>query len=125
MSLDVENQQTPTETTGASLKDSSLIKNAAFFRNWIKERDQEIVSENEQKVCFLVMLSCFGIILFVFLFGVLPMPIGYVVYTLFYPGADLLMFSVTTWAVGFITLSAITGSCGCCCCCIYCCCLAP
>jgi hypothetical protein len=118
--VDLEN---PTLTTPPN-EASSLTATANFFRSWVKTRDEEILSENRQKLCSLVLLSCVGILLFVLIFGLLPMPLGYVVYIVIYPGSDLMMFSIFTWGVGFLSMSALFFGCGSYCCCIYFCCLA-
>lgn len=125
---DVENQsntQTPSTPTFSTFPNetSSLTATANFFRSWVKSRDEEILSENRQRVCYLVLLSCVGIWLFVLLFGLLPMPLGYVVYIVLYPGSDLMMFSLFTWIVGFLFIALLFFGFGSCCCCIYCCCL--
>lgn len=114
MKTDIE---TPTE-------ESALKTRLSFFQNTLRQRYDEINSENNEKLCLLGMISCFGIILFVLLFGLLPMPVGYAIYIVIYPGSNIAMFSILTWGVGILSLCLFFSGCGSCCFCFYCCCFA-
>lgn len=74
---------------------------------------------NEQN-CTILLFALIGIALAILIFGIIPMPIGYFVYMFLYPDANIMMFSVFTWAVGFLSIMIFTSlptGCLCCLCC--------
>lgn len=106
---DVENQNEETPIK---------INRFLDFQDTFKER---LRSRNCESMLFLIVMSLIGILAFVLIFAILPMPLGYLIYLIIYPSSEIFMFSILTWSIGFFSMIMFSFFCTCCCFCVSCC----